>query len=134
VILKWYFADEEDSDMALSLLDKFVSGELDLLAPSLLEYEVINGLAIAKKRGRIQKKDLLTAVEGFVGLEIEQRNIASLYMKSLLFCENLKISVYDSCYLALADEANIPFVTADRNLFNSAKNELKWVHLLSSLT
>jgi hypothetical protein len=55
VVLKWYLDDEEYGQKALSLLAKYVSEELDIIAPSLLEYEVINGLLIAQKRGRIKE-------------------------------------------------------------------------------
>ncbi len=78
VVLKWYLADEEYGQKALRILDKYISNELDILAPSLLEYEVINGLMIAKKRSRIQEKKLLLGIDGFVSLELKLINL-SLY-------------------------------------------------------
>ena len=56
VVLKWYLTDEEYGQKALNLLGKYISNELDFLALSLLEYEVINGLTIAQKRGRIKEE------------------------------------------------------------------------------
>lgn len=38
VVLKWYLADEGYSQKALSILDKYVSNEIDILAPSLIAY------------------------------------------------------------------------------------------------
>ena len=38
VVLKWFLADEKLSQPALALLDKYVSFELEIVAPSLLEY------------------------------------------------------------------------------------------------
>ena len=38
VVLKWYLPDEKYSHKALRLLDNYIADELDLLAPSLLEY------------------------------------------------------------------------------------------------
>jgi hypothetical protein len=43
VVLQWYLDDEEYGQKALSLLAKYVSEELDIIAPSLLAYEVIRG-------------------------------------------------------------------------------------------
>ena len=53
VILKWYLIDETYGQKALDLLHKFITRELTILSPSLLEYEVINRLIIAQKRGRV---------------------------------------------------------------------------------
>ena len=52
VVLKWYLTDEELGVKAISLLGEYVSNELDILAPSLLEYEVMNGLMIAQNQER----------------------------------------------------------------------------------
>jgi len=59
VILKWHLPDEEYSQKAIGLLDKYISNDLDFIAPSLSEFEVINGLIIAQKRGRVEEKKIL---------------------------------------------------------------------------
>ncbi len=47
VILKWYLLDEAHGTQALALLQQCTAGELEILAPSLLTYELMNGLMIA---------------------------------------------------------------------------------------
>lgn len=133
VVLKWYLADEGYSQKALSILDKYVSNEIDILAPSLLEYEVINGLIIAKKRGRIQEKKILTAINGFMILEIELINLSLYYPQVVHYCKIYNRSAYDASYLALADDEGISLVTADKGLYNVAKKDLKWVEWLGDL-
>lgn len=133
VVLKWYLADEEYSSKALSILDKYVSNEIDILAPSLLEYEVINGLVIAKKRGRIQEKKIFTAIDGFMSLEIKLINLSLYYPKVIHYCKIYNRSAYDASYLALADDESISLVTADKGLYNVVKKDLKWVEWLSDL-
>ena len=130
VILKWYLADEEYSQKALSILDKYVSNELDILAPSLLEYEVMNGLMIAKKRGRIQEKKIITATDGFISLEIKLINLSLYYPKVIHYSKIYNRSAYDASYLALADDEGISLVTADKALFNVVKKDLTWVEWL----
>jgi predicted nucleic acid-binding protein len=127
VILKWYLDDEEHSQKALSLLVKYVSNELDILAPSLLEYEVINGLIIAQKRGRIKKEKVLTAIEGFINLEIDLKGLSYFYSKIIHYCNIYNCSAYDASYLSLADEENISMITADKRLYEMVKKDLKWV-------
>jgi len=133
VILKWYLADEEYGEKALSLLYKYISKELDILSPSLLEYEVINGLLIAQKRGRIKEEKILTAIEGFVDLEINLKNLSHFYPMILHYCKAYNRSVYDASYLALAEAEGISLITADEGLYNAIKKDLKWVKWLGDV-
>ncbi len=129
VVLKWYLDDEDNGRSALSLLERYVSQELDIIAPSLLGYEVINGLAIANKRGRIRADKLQMAVQGFMDLEISQKHISSFYPKVIHFYNIYNLSAYDASYLALADEESIPLITADERLYNTVKKDLPWIKL-----
>ena len=131
VVLKWYLADEEYSQKALELLDRFVAGQLSLLAPSLLEYEVANALIIAKRRGRVDWKDIFTALEGFVNLEINLKPLSAFYSKVLNYCKAYNVSAYDASYLALAEDEGTPLVTADKKLYNSLR-KIKWVKWIES--
>ena len=127
VVLKWYLSDEKHGYTALQILDKYVSYEIEILAPSLLEYEVLNGLFIARKRGRIQEEMVVTAVEGFLSLEIQQKDISFFYPEVLHFSESYNLSIYDASYLAVANEEGALLVTADKNLYNKVKTDLKCV-------
>jgi predicted nucleic acid-binding protein len=127
VVLKWYLSDEKHGYTALEILDKYVSYEVEILAPSLLEYEVLNGLFIARKRGRIQEEMVFTAVEGFLSLEIELKALSFFYPEVLHFSESYYLSAYDASYLAVANEEGALLVTADKNLYNKVKIDLKWV-------
>jgi predicted nucleic acid-binding protein len=133
VVLKWYLVDEEYSEKALSLLGQYVSNELEILAPSLLEFEVINGLIIAKKRGRIQEDKILLAADGFFSLELSLRDLSLYYQKVIHYSKACNRSAYDASYLGLADEEKIPLITADKGLFNTVKKDLKWVNWLGDI-
>ena len=133
VILKWYLTDEEYGQKALNLLDKYILNELDLLAPSLLEYEVINGLTIAQKRGRIKEEKILSAIDGFMDLKIDLKDLSQLYPKVLHYCKIYNRSVYDTSYLAMADEEGVSMVTADKRLYNTVKEGLNWVKWLGDI-
>jgi len=130
VVLKWYLIDESNSKTALEILERFVFQELYILAPNLLEYEVLNGLQIAMKRGRVDQKMLLLATEAFLGLGIDLRGISSNYEKVLHFTNVYDLTVYDSSYLEVASTEGIALITADEKLYNKVKNELKWVKWL----
>jgi predicted nucleic acid-binding protein len=133
VILKWYLADEEYSQKALGLLYQYISNELDILAPALLEYEVVNGLLIAQKRGRIKEEKILTAIEGFIDLEIKLKNLSHFYPRIIHYCKIYHRSVYDASYLAIADVEGISLITSDEGLYNTIKKDLKWVKWLGDI-
>jgi len=133
VVLKWYLADEEYGQKAISLLDKYLSNEIDIFAPSLLEYEVINGLIIAQKRGRIKEEKILNAIDGFTSLEIKLKNLSLFYPKVLHYCKVYNRSAYDASYLAIADEERISLITADEGLYNVVRKDLKWVRWLGDI-
>lgn len=130
VALKWYLPDEEHSQKAVEILNKYIANELDILAPSLLEYELINGLIIAQKRGRVKEEIILTALDGFISLGLKLKNLFHSYLKVLHYCKVYNRTAYDASYLALAEEEGISLVTADERLFNTVKKDLKWVKWL----
>jgi predicted nucleic acid-binding protein len=127
VILKWYLRDETYGQKALDLLHKFITRELNVLSPSLLEYEVVNGLIIAQKRGRIKEEKILTAIEGFFDLQIDLKDLSHFYHRLLYYCRIYHRSLYDASYLALAETEGLPLITADESLLNAVKKDLKWV-------
>ena len=130
VALKWYLDDEELGTKAINILTLYVSGDINIFAPSLIEYEVMDGLKIAQKRGRIDKNTIQTAIEGFFNLEIKVYNVSHLFHKTLDIMNSCDISSYDASYLALAENEKTPFVTADKVLYNKVRKKLKYIKWL----
>ena len=130
VALKWYLADEDHGEMALDLLNRYLADDLEIIAPSLLEYEVMNGLVVAQRRGRLNKEIVGSAIQGFLKLGIQSVSVSALYPRILHFCGGYSHSGYDASYLALAEAERIPLITADESLFNAVKKDLTWVKFL----
>ncbi len=133
VILKWFLFDETYGQKALDLLHRFITRELTILSPSLLEYEVINGLIIAQKRARVKEEEILMAMQGFFDLQIELRDLSHFYQRALKYCRVYNRSLYDASYLGLAETEGIPLVTADNGLYNAVKKDLKWVKWIGEI-
>jgi predicted nucleic acid-binding protein len=127
VVLKWFLRDEKYGDRALDLLDRFVRGDIDLAAPSLMVYEVINGLVIAQKRGRIAEGKVLSSISGFLSLGITFVDVAGLEDRVLHSCRVYDRSAYDASYLAVAEQQSLALVTGDERLYNSTKGKAAWV-------
>ncbi|HEC40443.1 MAG TPA: PIN domain-containing protein, partial [bacterium] len=47
VVVKW-FIEENDSDKARFLRDKFIEGKIELIIPTLLYFEVLNALKFSQ--------------------------------------------------------------------------------------
>lgn len=127
VALKWFLRDEKYGDLALSLLDRFVRGEIELSAPSLMVYEVINGLVIAQRKGRIAEERVLHSISGFIDLGITFVDVTGLEARILHFCRAYDRSAYDASYLAVAEQESLALVTGDERLYNSTKGKESWV-------
>jgi len=133
VVLKWYLLDEQYGPQALQLLSQYISEDMDITAPALLEYELMNGLAIARRRGRIDEETISVAIEGFLNLGIVLVELSEIYQRITHYCHAYNRSAYDASYLAVAEKKNLHLITADERLFNSVKNDLSWVTWLGDV-
>lgn len=130
VVLRWFLPDEDRGERALDLLEKFVREELRIIAPALLFYEVLNGLLVAARRGRLGAERAAAAFGGFLALEIESRPAEDPGLDVLGLAEAAGVSAYDAAYAALAHREKAEFVTADRRLYEALKGRGIEVRLL----
>ena len=132
VAVKW-FTMEPLRDKALIIRDKYVNGELDLEAPSLLYYEVANALrynprfGIEEVRSAVRAlEDLAITIYGFKG-ELASRAVELAY--------RFGITVYDAAYVALAAMRNATLYTADKEVVMKVSSEnVKHLSEVKSLT
>lgn len=127
VALKWYLPDEENSTEADALATDFYSGNLELLVPTLFDYEIINTLKVAITRNRITEADALGAITGFQLLKIERYDFLELQESAFRLALGYQRSAYDAANLALAEERQLNLYTGDKRLFNAVANSLNWV-------
>ncbi len=120
VAVKW-FTMEPLRDKALIIRDKYVNGELDLEAPSLLYYEVANALrynprfGIEEVRSAVRAlEDLAITIYDFKG-ELASRAVELAY--------RFGITVYDAAYVALAAMRNATLYTADKEVVMKVSSE-----------
>ena len=126
VALKWVLDDEQDIQQALALRDDFLRNRrIQLFAPSLYIYEVINGITSAIRRRRLRDaegRDLLRSLlEAEVVLSVP--GIDRMYKIALDF----GLSAYDSSYVSLAEDLAADFLTADRQLYDAVRDKFPWV-------
>ena len=120
VAVKWAVS-EPHSEQALSLL---TSGIL-LLAPAHWLGEAATALwARCAIHGALAREDLDEAIDFLVSAPMEAIPLNGLVAAAVSISLALRVTVYDSLYVALAAERELPFVTADRRLLERMqKNE-----------
>ncbi|MBW2285823.1 MAG: type II toxin-antitoxin system VapC family toxin [Deltaproteobacteria bacterium] len=127
VALKWYLPDEEWGDRALRILEMHVAGDMALLAPTILPYEVLNALLVAERRGRTAQGLTEDAFQALVELDIALLNPFSETQEILAMTRPYSRSIYDAAYMAVAWHRKVDLITGDKRLYNAAKGKLKWV-------
>ncbi|NJP07809.1 MAG: type II toxin-antitoxin system VapC family toxin [Chloroflexaceae bacterium] len=127
VLLRAFFPDEQQMQ-AQALVRDFVTGQLGLLAPSLLPYEITNAVWQAIRRSRlttVQGEAILTA---FTDLHIPLATVG--WQQVLFLARQFNCSAYDAAYLGLAQISGQSLITADERLYNAVQPHLSWIHWL----
>lgn len=112
IVVKWFSAlGESNVPEAVNILDRRVRGDVALLVPDLLYYEVCNAL-VYKKSLSDEKVQLSIASLFAIGMETIHINV-DLMLVSLVLARQCGITVYDACYAVLAQKCGCPLVTAN---------------------
>ena len=90
------------------------------VVPALWEYEVLNGLRSAERRGRITEAAITNALQGLSGLRIETHRQSVDRPQVLAIANRLDLTVYDASYVWVAMQTNLPLATLDSKLGKAA--------------
>ena len=132
VVRRGFFPDEEGQAAAQAILYAYVQQDIDLQAPTLLPYELINAILQAVRRQRIDPakgKEILTAY-----FDLGIRTVQVSWQRVFELACTYDRSACDGAYLALAEETGSKLLTGDRRLDNAVKDHLPWVLWLGDYT
>ncbi len=119
VAVKWYLPDEDYADQASALLGQFRQGEIKLVAPEQIRYEVPSAITAAT-RGRAPRLTVeqgWRAIEAFLSLDLEIAGEDELVYLAYGLAHEYGCAFYDALYLALAQDLDLSFITADGRLY-----------------
>ena len=120
LVVKW-FITEEYSNLALQIRDRFINGQLELFAPNLLHYEVLNAL---KYSNLFSLDNLLDAIISLENYGIIQVPLNGDYAhKTMKLALDLNISIYDAAYVGLTDTLGICAYSADKKLVDTVNKD-----------
>lgn len=106
------------SERAAMEMSRWLERGVDLFAPFLWSYEAVSSLRKFVAAGQLRRDEAYTALDHLLAFEVQDvAPTAELHRRALTWAERLQDFVaYDSAYLALAEELDAPFWTADRKL------------------
>ena len=129
VVLKWQLEDEEAVAQAIALRDDFLlHGRVNLAAPSLLVFELTNGMLTAIRRGRLPRNLAEEGLRNLLATGIRLLPVDPLRILSLSL--HWKVSAYDGAYLALAEQLESGVWTGDKTFYKACRRKgsrVRWI-------
>ena len=113
VIVKW-FVDEIDSEKARKLRDEYINGSIEVVAPELMPYEVLNAL---KYTGLFTGEELIMIAKSLSLYGFKLYTLTGkLAEKTVKIAVQKDVTIYDASYVALAEDLNVKLYTSDTKL------------------
>ena len=119
VVLKW-FSEEEYTDKALEIRERIRIGEESAITPDLLLYELANALKFNPEFDVTDVRDALASIFDMDMAIVTP--IPEILNSAVKLAFTYGITVYDALYIALAEELELIFITADRRLCDRVSN------------
>jgi len=130
VVVRWLIPGEEHEEEAIKLRNDYAEGAVELNAPTLLVYEVLNALWKAVERSNVRTEDALSIWKTFAKIEPESITLDPEDLtRALKIVVTNHISLYDASYIATAIRTKSTLITAEQGLCDIAKKYVKTIHL-----
>jgi predicted nucleic acid-binding protein len=120
--LAWYF-DDERTAASIAVLNQVA--DAGAIVPALWRLEVLNGLQVAVRRGRIDIAYRDASLEDLRSLviAIDPGTNGQAWSATLRLCDRFGLTSYEAAYLELALRRQLPLATLDRDLARAAQTE-----------
>ena len=98
-------------------------GEMGAIVPMLWRLEIGNTLTLAVRRKRISRDERAAALAKLSDLPIETdpETFVHAWTSTLALADRFNLTVYDACYLELAQRRALPLATLDKDLRKAAE-------------
>jgi predicted nucleic acid-binding protein len=130
---QWQLSEEAKAERAHHMLRDYAAEKVAFVAPTIWHYEVANIINKAVGTRRLTEEEGYMAFQALQALDIyfvpfpapaEAFRLARTYRRS----------VYDSLYLATAQNRQIDLWTGDRRLYNAVRQTLPFVKWIGDYT
>ncbi|MBK6974640.1 MAG: type II toxin-antitoxin system VapC family toxin [Sterolibacteriaceae bacterium] len=115
VALTWCFEDER-TPATMALLDQVT--ETGAIAPALWPLEILNGLAMAERRGRLdaERRERLAGFLRELPVALDNETATQAWTLTAQLSARFRLTLYDAAYLELAQRLRLPLATLDQEL------------------
>lgn len=124
--------EEPGSDLADALWARWIEQDVQIVAPTLLRYEITAVLRKKVYREQLSEELASTALAAALDLKgIEYIDTPALHVRALELASQFGLpTAYDAHYLALAEQQDCEFWTADGRLYNRLSQALPYLRQL----
>ena len=130
IVLKLYL-DEDDSRLAIALIQRWIDNDYQLVAPILFPLEITAVLRKEVYRTNITPEYGRDSLQEALDLSVTVPDYPNIHQHAWDLATQLnRPTAYDAHYLALAQHLSCDFWTADRRLYNAAHTQFSWIHWL----
>lgn len=131
VISKVFLRDEDHVAETHNLFRAFYAGKVELLTPTIAQYEVVNSIVKATRQRRLSLDAGRVAIDQFFDLAIEfvEDDVEPVIRSAYPVSQSLDRSIYDGIFLVVSKALGAPFVTADKPTWEAAKSDFDVVFL-----
>lgn len=105
---------DENVEWVDKIFKSYTEGKSTFIAPSLLPFEVINGIKYAVISKRIKAKNANHLINDFLNITINFHEVD--FKKTFIISMQKNCSIYDSSYIFLANAYKIKLLTLDQKL------------------
>jgi predicted nucleic acid-binding protein len=122
IILKWVLGSEKepDHDKAIGLLRVWMSGEIEISAPSLWIYEVANVLGRSLPDEANQKMGMLLNLQ-ITAVDFSEQMIRQCFA----WMNERQVTFYDAAYLSSAYSTDAVLLTSDERFCEKMKGDAR---------
>jgi predicted nucleic acid-binding protein len=114
VVIKWFRQGEVLAGRALALREAYLDGQIAVLVPALLAYELAN---VLRDKGDLTVSQVQDGVHSLFDMGLEWVPPSSEMMRRAVdVARTHDTTVYDAAFAALAEGVGATFVTADEGL------------------
>ena len=120
VVIKWFRSYETLYDQAIGLRQDYLDGNLFIIVPDILIYEIAN---VLRYKSDMNPSKVQQAVQSLFDMGIEIQHIGQdIIERSITIAYIYDITVYDAVFVAFAENLEIDFITADEKLIQKLNN------------
>lgn len=105
---------DENLDAVNAVFESHARGEVDLLAPLILPFEIINGIRYAVSSKKLTKRIARNLIDDFLDIEIGLSEVD--FKEAFAISLRKNYSIYDASYIYLAKKHKVKLLTLDKKL------------------